>query len=109
MRTQCAARSATSVCGCGRAGERGGEELVVVMPDTDSEYATAVAGRLRQCIAAKPFVLDDGGRELDVTVSIGIAVTSGPNDTVAKLMERADQGLYRAKRDGRNRVAAEAA
>ncbi|MBO6634399.1 PleD family two-component system response regulator [Parvibaculum sp.] len=106
---QFADRIANNVRGVDLACRLGGEEFVVVMPDTDIEYATSVAERLRQCIAAKPFLLDDGGRELDVTVSIGIAVTSGPNDTVAKLMERADQGLYRAKRDGRNRVAAEAA
>ena len=60
-------------------------------------------------IAETEVVLDDQGRELNVTVSIGIAMTHGPKDTAAKLLERADQGLYRAKRDGRNRVAAEAA
>ncbi len=87
----------------------GGEEFVVVMPDTDLAYAMTIAERLRQCVAAKPFVLDETGRTLDVTVSIGIGVTHGPHDTVAKLLERADQGLYRAKRDGRNRVVAEAA
>lgn len=87
----------------------GGEEFVVVMPDTDLAYAMTVAERLRQCVAAKPFRLDETGRTLDVTVSIGIGVTHGPHDTVAKLLERADQGLYRAKRDGRNRVVAEAA
>ena len=68
-----------------------------------------MAERLRQCVASKPFVLDEEGRTLDVTVSIGIAVTEGAQDTAAKLLERADQGLYRAKRDGRNRVVAEAA
>jgi two-component system cell cycle response regulator len=87
----------------------GGEEFVVVMPDTDLAYAMTIAERLRQCVAAKPFALDETGRTLDVTVSIGIGVTHGPHDTVAKLLERADQGLYRAKRDGRNRVVAEAA
>lgn len=87
----------------------GGEEFVVVMPDTDLAYAMTIAERLRQCVAAKPFRLDETGRTLDVTVSIGIGVTHGPHDTVAKLLERADQGLYRAKRDGRNRVVAEAA
>jgi len=87
----------------------GGEEFVVVMPDTDLAFAMTIAERLRQCVAAKPFRLDETGRTLDVTVSVGIGVTHGPHDTVAKLLERADQGLYRAKRDGRNRVVAEAA
>ena len=106
---QFADRIAGNVRGVDLACRLGGEEFVVVMPDTDINYATTVAERLRQCIAARPFVIDDNGRELDVTVSIGIAMTKGPQDSVSKLLERADQGLYRAKRDGRNRVATEAA
>jgi len=42
-------------------------------------------------------------------VSIGVASTLGPQDTVEALLERADQALYRAKREGRNRVVADAA
>lgn len=106
---QFADRIAKNVRGIDLACRLGGEEFVVVMPDTDIGYATSVAERLRQCIAAKPFRIDEEGRMLDVTVSIGIAMTNGPKDTVARLLERADQGLYRAKREGRNRVATEAA
>ncbi|MEX0839131.1 MAG: PleD family two-component system response regulator [Parvibaculum sp.] len=87
----------------------GGEEFVVVMPDTDLAYAMMVAERLRQSIASQPFTLNEEGQTLDITVSIGIAMTEGAQDTASKLLERADQGLYRAKRDGRNRVVAEAA
>lgn len=104
-----AGRIAANVRGIDLACRLGGEEFVVVMPDTDLAYAMTVAERLRQCIALRPFRLNDEGQTLDVTVSVGIAVTEGAKDTAAKLLGRADQGLYRAKRDGRNRVVAEAA
>ncbi|PKQ07540.1 MAG: PleD family two-component system response regulator [Alphaproteobacteria bacterium HGW-Alphaproteobacteria-12] len=104
-----AERIGTNVRGIDLACRLGGEEFVVVMPDTDLSYAMMVGERLRHSIAARPFALDEEGRGLDVTVSIGIAVTDGLKVTAAELLERADQGLYRAKRDGRNRVVAEAA
>ncbi len=104
-----AGRIAANVRGIDLACRLGGEEFVVVMPDTDLAYAMTVAERLRQCIALRPFRLNEQGQTLDVTVSVGIAVTEGAKDTAAKLLGRADQGLYRAKRDGRNRVVAEAA
>jgi two-component system cell cycle response regulator len=44
-----------------------------------------------------------------VTISIGIATLAGPDDTAAALLKRADRALYRAKRDGRNRVVPDAA
>ena len=86
----------------------GGEEFVVVMPDTDLSYALMVAERLRQKVADAPFRVEPSV-SLNITVSIGIAVTEGPDDTGKALLERADNALYRAKRDGRNRVVAEAA
>ncbi|MEQ9226815.1 MAG: PleD family two-component system response regulator [Parvibaculum sp.] len=102
-------RISENVRGIDLACRLGGEEFVVVMPDTDLAYGMAVAERLRQCVAGRPFRFEEAGVTLDVTVSIGIAVTEGPKDTASKLLGRADQGLYRAKRDGRNRVVAEAA
>ncbi|HUD52205.1 PleD family two-component system response regulator [Parvibaculum sp.] len=86
----------------------GGEEFVVVMPDTDLSYAFMVAERLRQKVAEIPFRIEPAVA-LNVTVSIGIGVTEGGSDTAKRLLERADSALYRAKRDGRNRVVAEAA
>jgi len=107
---QFASRISQNVRGIDLTCRLGGEEFVVVMPDTDLAYAMMVAERLRQCIASKPFVLnEETGQAIDVTVSIGIAMTEGARDTASRLLERADQGLYRAKRDGRNRVVAEAA
>jgi len=101
-------RIAQNVRGVDLACRLGGEEFVVVMPDTDLTYAKMVAERLRTRIGETPFKIDDG-QDLNVTVSIGIAVVEGTGDTAEKLIERADAALYRAKREGRNRVEAEAA
>ena len=86
----------------------GGEEFVVVMPDTDMSYAFMVGERLRQKVAEVPFRVEPTVT-LNVTVSIGIAVTEKGTDKAQDLLVRADTALYRAKRDGRNRVVAEAA
>jgi len=87
----------------------GGEEFVIVMPETDMTVATIVAERLRRRIATEPFVIQQGARSLDVTISIGIAALSDAGDNAAAILKRADQALYRAKRDGRNRVVPDAA
>jgi two-component system cell cycle response regulator len=86
----------------------GGEEFVVVMPDTDAALARVVAERVRQRIAAEPFVVSGGTQRIDVTVSIGIA-TRLAGDSPDDLVKRADLGLYAAKHGGRNRVVGEAA
>ncbi|MBZ0140450.1 MAG: diguanylate cyclase, partial [Pseudorhodoplanes sp.] len=60
-------------------------------------------------IATEPFPIDRGHRQIDVTISIGLAGLESADDTAASVLKRADQALYRAKRDGRNRVVADAA
>ena len=87
----------------------GGEEFVVVMPETDMAVATVVAERLRRRIATEPFSIQQGTNNLNVTISVGIAAIGAPDDTAAAILKRADQALYRAKRDGRNRVVPDAA
>ena len=87
----------------------GGEEFVIVMPETDMAVATMVAERLRRRIATEPFAIQQGARNLDVTISIGIAALGDATDTTAAILKRADTALYRAKRDGRNRVVQDAA
>ncbi len=103
-----ALRMRKSIRGIDLACRLGGEEFVVVMPETDMAVATMVAERLRRRIASEPFPIQQGKRSIEVTISIGIAAL-GPQDDSAKVLKRADQALYRAKRDGRNRVVPDAA
>ena len=86
----------------------GGEEFVVVMPDTDIGVATVVAERLRRRIASEPFPINRSSR-IQATISVGIAAMHSGEDRAADILKRADLALYRAKRDGRNRVVADAA
>ena len=81
----------------------------MVMPETDMAVAAMVAERLRRRIATEPFAIQQGARSLEVTISIGIAALTAPADTAAAIFKRADEALYRAKRDGRNRVVPAAA
>ncbi|MEM9740606.1 MAG: PleD family two-component system response regulator [Pseudomonadota bacterium] len=87
---------------------QGGEEFLVILPEAAGDRAAVAAERLRRAIAAQPFLAQDH-EAFDVTVSAGVSVLSGPNDTPADLMMRADKALYAAKREGRNRVCSEAA
>ena len=86
----------------------GGEEFVVLMPDTDFRQAEGVAERVRMAVAERSF--DIGAhRGLTVTVSVGLALNEGNTDTPDVILKRADIALYRAKREGRNRVVFDAA
>jgi len=104
-----ALRIKRSIRGIDLACRYGGEEFVIVMPETDMTVAAMVAERLRRRIAAEPFAIDQSKRSVPVTISIGIASLRGKEDTAAAVLKRADQALYRAKRDGRNRVVPDAA
>ncbi|MEL6569661.1 MAG: PleD family two-component system response regulator [Pseudomonadota bacterium] len=86
----------------------GGEEFLVIVPDAAGDRAAVAAERLRRAVAAEPFEAQDG-QKIDVTVSAGVSVLSGAEDTPSDLMKRADKALYAAKREGRNRVCSEAA
>jgi len=81
------------------------------MPDTDKRFASLVAERLRQEVEAQEVELNGGRDILKVTVSIGIACSEdGPkDDTAQKLIKRADEALYEAKKSGRNKVIQSAA
>jgi len=104
-----ALRIKRSIRGIDLACRYGGEEFVVVMPETDMAVAAMVAERLRRRIAAEPFAINAGASSIPVTISIGIAALRDADDNAAGLLKRADQALYRAKRDGRNRVVPDAA
>jgi diguanylate cyclase (GGDEF)-like protein len=92
----------------------GGEEFVILLPNTTCADGHYLAERIRNAIAAAPFELP-GGRHVPVTVSIGIAeFDPGAGDGDLKslgdaLIARADVALYAAKAAGRDRVAVEAA
>jgi two-component system, cell cycle response regulator len=86
----------------------GGEEFVIVMPETDSRLAGVVAERIRVEVATHPFIIE-GRMPITVTASLGIACVDGKEDTPERLLKRADVALYRAKRSGRNQVFTEAA
>ncbi|MGK2952057.1 MAG: GGDEF domain-containing protein [Thiobacillus sp.] len=74
----------------------GGDEFMVVLPDTDLEQASGVAGRLHEAGTA--------GQPIAWSVSIGLSEWQGQNDTLAALLTRADQALYKSKSSGRNQT-----
>ncbi len=80
----------------------GGDEFVVLLPDTGTDGSRDVAERIRDSIARRPLELRD--KSVSITVSIGLA--SYPNDGhgMDTIMQRADEAMYRAKTEGRNRV-----
>lgn len=79
----------------------GGEEFLVVSPETDLEQALRLAERLRVTIASTSFSTESA--ELPVTVSIGVTLWQ-QDDTIEKAIARADEALYQAKAGGRNQV-----
>ncbi|HEY3796932.1 MAG TPA: PleD family two-component system response regulator [Caulobacteraceae bacterium] len=86
----------------------GGEEFVVIMPDTKLADAQNIAERIRRHVAGSP-VRTSTGEALQVTISVGVAATTGPGDSAEGLLKRADEALYAAKAAGRNMVIAKAA
>ena len=86
----------------------GGEEFLVIMPDTDKLLAGQVGERVRECVAVEPFRIGPD-KEIWITASVGLATWAGPEDTADALFKRADNALYAAKRQGRNQVVVNAA
>jgi diguanylate cyclase (GGDEF)-like protein len=89
------------------AGRIGGEEFAILLTGSSEEAACAVAERVRCAFADAAIEVD--GRALRATVSIGVAVSRIGAHDLASLLARADQALYRAKANGRNRVASSGA
>jgi len=84
-------------------GRYGGEEFLLVLPETDSEGAIACGERIRNRIARESFKVADGEAEANITVSIGITVYNS-DEPIRDTLSRADRALYRAKHIGRNKV-----
>ncbi len=88
----------------------GGEEFLVICTNTAIDEAALGAERLRGLLAAHPFEIPDGSgnKPFQISVSIGVAGLGANLDDKDKLVKAADQALFRAKREGRNRVAVDA-
>jgi diguanylate cyclase (GGDEF)-like protein/PAS domain S-box-containing protein len=87
-------------------GRWGGEEFVVILPETEEAAAIKCAERLRLAVESKPFAMSDAGVEAPITVSVGVATRIKADGTVDELFSRADAALYRAKQAGRNQISA---
>jgi two-component system chemotaxis response regulator CheY len=88
------------------AGRWGGEEFLVMFPGADLAGAALAAERLRKTIAESPLGLESG-ETLTITISVGVATLAqarAESPALAELVRNADEALYRAKREGRNRV-----
>ena len=84
----------------------GGEEFVVLLPETDLETAEKKVESLRQLVAGTAFPLSPKGETLRVTISAGLATFPQDGTDEAELFATADERLFQAKREGRNRVVA---
>jgi diguanylate cyclase (GGDEF)-like protein len=80
----------------------GGEEFLVVLPDTDEQGARSFAERLRQQVAGTP--VQHEGERFAMQVSLGVAVAREDEAHYEHWVSRADRALYRAKQGGRNRT-----
>jgi diguanylate cyclase (GGDEF)-like protein len=80
----------------------GGEEMAVVLPETDAAGARTIAERLRAAVEGTAHATEHG--TLRVTISVGVATWPGGGQSAEELLTTADRALYRAKQTGRNRV-----
>src|SRR5947199_10507957 len=74
----------------------GGEEFVIVMPETDLHVAGLVAERLRRSIVGETFAVNKAAKRIEVTVSIGLSTLERLGEAVADVLKRSDTALYRA-------------
>ena len=86
------------------AGRYGGEEFVVILPETDIETAYRKLESLRELVANTPLALPARGEKIQVTISAGLASFPQDGEDAAELFAVADQRMFQAKREGRNRV-----
>jgi len=82
----------------------GGEEFILCLPGTNGLQAESVAERVRRNVAAEPIEIAGHSESFQVTASFGVAFSLGVEDTIHTVIKRADDALYKAKQEGRNRV-----
>lgn len=95
-----ASRLRSAVRATDAVGRLGGEEFLVVLPDTDLRGAALVAEKLRAAVAETP--VQWGADEIPVTVTVGVCVAT--SEAPESALRRADEAMYRGKRNGKNRV-----
>lgn len=91
---------------CDRPFRYGGEEFVVLLPDTDPTIALVIAERIRESFAKEPFVVEEKGvieKTIHLTLSIGLA-TYGPGMSSGAFLKQSELAIYKAKSEGKNRV-----
>jgi two-component system, cell cycle response regulator len=88
------------------AGRYGGEEFVVILPETDIEVAGRKLESLRELVAGTPIALGARGEKVQVTISAGLASFPHDGEDAAELFALADERMFQAKKEGRNRVVA---
>ena len=101
---QLAGLMASSTRSCDVVGRIGGDEFLAVLPQTDREQATALAGRLRKAIENYELDLGDAGKVDSVTASIGVAAFPVNGDTIDNVLSAADSAVYEAKAQSGNAV-----
>lgn len=111
----------SSIGGGGKVFRYGGEEFTILFPHAEEQMILAELERLRKAVGQKPFILRGSSRPRDrkgrtrrgwgqnrqkatVTISVGVALKRSGERRVDEVRERADQALYKAKKQGRNRV-----
>lgn len=82
----------------------GGEEFVILMPETDPQSALGAANRMREMVETTPFKISCDPHEIKRTISIGVSNIHTEGDSAEALLKRADEALYTAKNSGRNKV-----
>jgi len=83
-------------------GRYGGEEFVVILPETHASDAAQIAEKMRELIAERPVFFE--GRPINITVSIGVAELSNNMTNYEEVFQDADKALYISKENGRNRI-----
>ncbi len=83
-------------------GRIGGDEFIVLLPETESEHAAVIGERIRQAIQNSAF--DIKGKRVQSTVSIGVASFPADSENIESLLDMADQAMYRSKKEGRNKL-----
>ena len=109
MLQEFAQRILNEVRGVDLVARTGGEEFIVVLPNTSVNQGAEIAERIRENVVRSSFELGEDMPTLDVTVSIGVSTLDDPTDEPDDILKRADLALYDAKNTGRNRVVKNAA